>query len=385
MRKLRILFTGSSAIILLSILFLSSFTPTDNTPQKGLKDIYNDYFLIGAAINGWQLNGRDNKSMEVLYREFNSVTAENLMKPMFIQPREGEFRFDMADKFVTVAEEHDMYIVGHVLLWHSQAPRWFFTDSEGNDVSREVLLDRMENHITTIVGRYKGRVHCWDVVNEAVDDDGTMRKTKYLEIIGEDYVQKAFEYARNADPGAELIYNDYSLSNPRKRAGVIRLIKDLQSKGIKVDGIGMQAHYSLKDPSIDEFEESIKQFSALGVKVMITEMDISVLPDPYGYRGADISKNFELQEKLNPYKEYLPDSMQEKLAERYADFFRVMLNHSDVVSRVTFWGINDRQSWKNNFPVRGRTNYPLLFDRENEPKRAYFAVKELVMEDHQSQ
>ena len=271
------------------------------------------------------------------------------------------------------------------LLWgipwygHHQTPDWVFLDDAGNRTDRETLLQRMRGHIYTVVGRYKGRVHGWDVINEAVDDSGQMRNSQWLQIIGEDYVQKAFEYAHQADPDARLYYNDYSMYFPAKRDGVVRLVRNLQSKGIQVDGIGLQGHWGLDYPDkMEELEASIIAFSDLGVEVMITELDVNVLPFPDEQRGADISLKFEMKNGLDPYASGLPDSIQAKLTERYAQFFEMFQKHSDRISRVTIWGIQDGQSWLNYWPVRGRTNHPLLFDRNYKPKPAFFAVAGIV-------
>ena len=264
-----------------------------------------------------------------------------------------------------------MFITGHCLVWHSQAPSWFFKDSPGNDVTKEVLIARMKKHISTVVGRYKGRVKGWDVVNEALNEDGTLRKTKFLEIIGDDYLRLAYQFAHEADPSAELYYNDYSLANPAKRNGTVALVMKLKEQGAKVDGIGEQCHIGLNNPDIGEYEKSIEAFAALGVKVMISEMDISVLPSPDRRMGADIITNFEYRKKLNPHTEGLPDSVNAVFEKRYLDFFKLFLKHKKVISRLTLWGVNDAQSWKNNFPVRGRTDYPLLFDRKINPNRLF--------------
>lgn len=374
-------FSLNALLIMLFMQIVFTSCKEKNNDNPGLKDLAGDKFLIGAALNTQQIEGKDTMGLMLVKHEFNTITSENILKPMYIQPEKGKFNFDLAETYVRLGEENNMFIIGHTLVWHNQTPGWMFLNEQGDFTTRDSLLARMENHISTFVGHFKGRINGWDVVNEAVNDDGSIRKSKYYNIIGEDYIQKAFEYAQKADPSAELYYNDYSLTMPAKRDGVIRLVKDLMSKGVKIDGIGMQAHYDLNSPDIDEFEKSIIMFAELGVKVMITEMDISVLPSPYNFTGAEISKNFELQAKLNPYTESLPDSMQDKLADRYAEFFKVIIRHSDKISRLTFWGVSDKNSWKNNFPVRGRTDYTLIFDRQYQPKPAYFAIRELLSEN----
>ncbi len=350
-----------------------------NLPGQGLtlKEAFKDYFTIGTALNGRQIAGGAPEEIAVVKEHFNSIVAENCMKSGPMQPREGEFDFACADQLIEFGEENDMQIIGHTLIWHSQAPRWFFTDDEGNDVSPEVLKERMRTHIFTVMGRYKGKIHGWDVVNEAVLDDGSFRNSKFYQILGEDFIKYAFKYAHEADPSAELYYNDYSMALPGKRQGVVNMVKKLQEQGVKIHGIGMQGHVGLDYPELEEFEASMEAYAALGVNVMITEMEISVLPMPDWNRGADISTNIEYREQLNPYTEGLPDSVNKQLEERYLEFFRLFMKH-DYVTRVTVWGVNDGNSWKNGFPVRGRTDYPLLFDRDNQPKTVVPRLIELA-------
>ena len=337
-------------------------------PSMTLKDAFQGKFYIGTALNNWQINGEATEEIKVIKENFNSIVAENIMKSGLMQPREGEFEFTMADRFVEFGMKNNMHIVGHTLIWHSQAPRWFFSDDNGNDVSKEVLTERMKKHIHTVVGRYKGKVKGWDVVNEAVLDDGSFRNSKFFQILGEDFIKLAFQFAHEADPEAELYYNDYSMAEPGKRNGVVAMVKKLQDQGVKIDGIGMQGHIGLDHPSIEEFEKSIKAYADLGVTVMITELDLTVLEMPDRRVGAEVSATFEYQQKLNPYTEGLPDSVNAIFEQRYIDFFSLFLKYEDVISRVTLWGVNDGNSWKNGWPVRGRTDYPLLFDRKNQPK-----------------
>jgi len=355
-----------TAFLLLGCSFTSA-TEKDKITVS-LKEAFKDKFYIGTALNVDQIWSRDKKAIPVIEREFSSIVAENCMKSMYMQPREGVFYFNDADKFVELGEKNNMFIIGHTLIWHSQAPKWFFTDDKGNDVSREVLIERMKTHITTIVSHYKGRIHGWDVVNEAVDDGGSLRESKFLQIIGEDYLQLAFEFARDADPDAELYYNDYSMSNPNKRRGVIRMIKNLQEKGIKIDGIGMQGHVSLEYPSLKSFEESIIAFSQTGAKVMVTEFDMNILPNPKKDVGAEVSLNYAYQKEMNPYADGLSEEKSKEFNKRYVDFFELFLKHQDKISRVTLWGISDKNSWLNDWPMKGRTNYPLLFDRQYNDK-----------------
>lgn len=355
------------------------FKPVNVTMQQPtLKDAYAGKFYIGTALNTPQITGKDTAAVKVIIENFSAIVPENCMKSGPIQPKEGEFDFALADQFVEFGIQNNKFITGHCLVWHSQAPRWFFTGADGKDVSREVLLERMKKHIYTVVGRYKGKIKGWDVVNEAIEDDGSYRKSKFYQIIGEDFIKYAFQYAHEADPDCELYYNDYSMALPGKRAGVVAMVKKLQEQGVKIDGIGMQTHVGLDYPELSEFEASMEAFGALGVKVMFTEMDISVLPMPNRNVGADIATNIAYKEQLNPYTQGLPDSARVALENRYLDFFKLFLKHDNYVSRVTLWGVNDANSWKNGFPVRGRTDYPLLFDRKNQPKSVVPLLIELA-------
>ncbi|PRD47839.1 endo-1,4-beta-xylanase [Sphingobacterium haloxyli] len=341
---------------------------TSKKNEAIFKEAYAEQFYVGAALNLEQIWERNPVASKVVEQHFSSVVAENCMKSMFMQPREGEFYFKDADQFVAYGEKHNMHIVGHTLIWHSQAPRWFFSDKEGKDVSRDVLIERMRNHIHTIVSRYKGRIDGWDVVNEAILDNGEYRKSKFYEIIGEDFIPLAFQFAHEADPEAELYYNDYSTAIPAKRAGIVRLAKKLQEAGIKIDGLGMQEHHGLTHASLEETEKTINDFADLGVKVMVTEMDISVLPHARRHVGAELTDTAAYNKSLDPYRENLPEDKMSELGRRYVDFFKLYLKHQDKISRVTLWGVGDADSWKNDWPIEGRTDYPLLFDRNYEPK-----------------
>lgn len=336
--------------------------------QTVLKEAFEGKFTIGTALNLDQIWGRNKAAVSVVEQQFNSIVAENCMKSMYLQPREGEFNFKDADRFVEFGEKNGMQIIGHTLIWHSQAPRWFFVDKEGKDVSRDVLIERMRKHIHTVVSRYKGRIHGWDVVNEAILDNGEWRKSKFYEIIGEDFIRLAFQFAHEADPDAELYYNDYSTAIPAKRNGIAKMVKQVLDAGGKVDAIGMQEHHGLDNPSVAEVEKTIVDFSSLGPKVMVTEMDISVLPHARPNMGAEISETYAYKKELNPYESGLPSDVMAQLAKRYTDFFELYLKYQDQISRVTVWGVGDADSWKNGWPIPGRTDYPLLFDRQYEPK-----------------
>ncbi|HQH77335.1 MAG TPA: endo-1,4-beta-xylanase [Prolixibacteraceae bacterium] len=333
-----------------------------------IKDGFADKFFIGTAMNAREITGEDSSAVEVIKKHFNAIVAENCMKPGPIQPREGEFNWDLPDRMVAFGEANNMFITGHVLLWHSQAPRWLFTDSLGNTVSPEVLTQRMKDHIYTVVGRYKGKVKGWDVVNEALLDDGSYRKSRFYEILGEEFIPLAFQFAHEADPDAELYYNDYNEWYPGKVEAIVKLIGQLRERGLRIDAVGMQGHIGMDHPTIEEYENAIMAYGNAGVKVMVTELDMSILPFPDRNVGAEVSADFDYQAKLNPYTEGLPDSVSVAWNNRMGEFFDLLLKHADLVTRVTAWGTTDHTSWKNNWPVRGRTDYPLLIDRNYQPK-----------------
>jgi len=330
-----------------------------------LKDLMPKGMVIGVAINQRQSDGVDTAGVELITKQFNQISPENLLKFQPVHPAADRYAFDAQDRYVQFGVDRKMQVVGHTLVWHNQTPAWVFQGLDGKPADRETLLARMRDHIHTVVGRYKGRIIGWDVVNEAIDEDGSLRKAPWHDGIGDDYVAKAFGFAQEADPNAELYYNDYNLEKPAKRAGVIRLVKDLKARGLRIDGIGNQGHWQLETPAIDQIEQALIDLQSTGLKVMYSELDINLLP-PAG-RNADPAV-------ANPYAGGLPDEKQRQLAKRYADIFGVFLRHRDAVTRVTFWGLSDADSWLN----RGRMNYPLLWDRLRQPKPAFQAVVEAL-------
>lgn len=339
-----------------------------------LRAAFEGVFLVGAALSARQFSGRDTLGAALVTAHFNSITPENVLKWESVHPRPGAYDFTAADRYVAFGERHDMFVVGHTLVWHKQTPRWVFQDSSGNPVSRDTLLERLRDHIHTVVGRYRGRIHGWDVVNEALNEDGTLRRTPWLTIIGEDYLAKAFQFARQADPDAELYYNDYSLENAPKRHGAVNLVRRLRDQGAPITAVGLQGHNRIDWPSAAQQDSTIEAFAAIGFKVMITELDVDVLPRATETPGADPRVTAESRAALNPYVGGLPDSLQQALARRYAELFASYLRHRGTVTRVTFWGVTDRDSWLNNWPLRGRASHPLLFDRSGRPKPAFAAV-----------
>ncbi len=368
-------------ILLASLLLPMAFVfMTAQEHTTTLKDAFKDDFLVGAALNERQFSGEDPKEDALIKTQFNAISPENVLKWEAVHPEPDVYNFGPADRYVAFGEANHMYILGHNLVWHNQTPKWVFEDAKGKPLSRKALLKRMRDHIFKVVGRYKGRINSWDVVNEALNDDGTLRQSQWLKIIGPDYIADAFRFAHEADPKAQLNYNDYSLENEPKRGGAIRLIKKLRAEGVPIGGIGLQDHDNMEWPTAEQEDATIAAFGKLGLKVMISELDIDVLPRATRNQGADVSMNVALQARLNPYPKELPDSMQQALAKRYVDLFRVFLKHKDVVTRVTFWGVDDADSWLNNWPVPGRTSYPLLFDRDGNPKPAFDAVIRLAQE-----
>lgn len=340
-----------------------------------LAAVFGDRFRFGFALK--ELPRLSPPERAIVVRHANTLTPENAGKWERVQPREGEWNFGPLDELVAFGEAHGMFVVGHTLVWHSQCPDWVFDDGAGGLVTRDQLIERMRTHIHTVVRRYRGRIHAWDVVNEAVTAEGP-RRSKWHEVLGEDYIPLAFAFAHEADPDALLLYNDYSVFDSRKRAHIIALVRDLQRRGLRIDAVGMQGHWHLDYPSLEAIENAILDLHRTGVQVHITELDIDVLPAAWDYFGADIATRFEGSAALNPYTEGLPLELAERLADRYETIFRLFLRHADKVDRVTLWGVWDGRSWKNNFPVRGRTNHPLLFDRDLRPKEAAWRLANLA-------
>jgi endo-1,4-beta-xylanase len=371
---------------LFSVLAAGACAPqrsSDGTPpavpvSPRLKDIFRDDFRVGTAVSPRQFDERDTTALDIITRHFNSISPENVLKWEVVHPRPGVYDFSQSDRYVAFGERRGMFIIGHTLTWHSQTPSWVFEDSTGKPLTRDALLARLRDHIQTVVGHYKGRIGGWDVVNEALNENGTMRESPWYRIIGPDFVAQAFQFARAADPAAELYYNDYSMENAQKRAGGVRLVKSLLDAGVKVNAVGMQDHLKMDWPTVAEEDSTIRAFAALGVKVNITELDVDVLPQASQNRSADVALRAATNPVLNPYTAGLPDSVQRALARRYADMFGVFLAHRDVIDRVTFWGTTDAGSWLNGWPIRGRTSYPLLFDRNGQPKPAFDAVVDLA-------
>lgn len=369
--------------LILATVFIASCAHTAKAPeQTTLKAAYADAFLLGTAVNDDIVQGVDAKSQAIVTAQFNTITAENVMKNEVIHPQPGVYDFGPADAFVEFGEKHNMFIVGHTLVWHNQTPAWFFQDEQGQPNTPEAQLERMRRHIEIVAGRYAGRVHAWDVVNEVIDNDGSYRPTTWVKSIGDgdEMVKHAFKFASEYAPDAELYYNDFNAWRPEKVAGIVRMVKMLQAEGIRIDGVGIQGHWGLNFPKTEYIEAAIDAYAATGVKVMITELDIDVLP--LTKEGQIIGTGMaheqfqleEFKEFLDPYRNGLPKDVERQLTQRYEELFRIFYNKRDKIERVTLWGVHDPMSWKNDYPIPNRTNYTLLFDRNYQPKPAFNAV-----------
>lgn len=348
-----------SYTVLAVLLFLS--VKAQN--EKGLKDYYKKYFPVGVAVSPRALLTDE---AGLIVKEFESITAENAMKMGPVHPEENRYFWKDADSIAAFAKRNNLKLRGHTLCWHNQTPKWLFVDADGKNVSKEILLQRLKEHITTVVQRYKGTIYAWDVVNEAISDkkDEYLRPSLWYQICGEEYIAKAFQYAHEADPDALLFYNDYNETNPEKREKIYRLVKSLKEAGVPIHGVGLQGHWSIYEPTEQILTETIEKFKDLGLKVQVTELDLSVYPKEHGRRDR----------KPEDANDQFTTEQEKKQTEMYEMIFRVFRKYKDVVSAVTFWNISDRSSWLDNFPVPGRKDYPLLFDKNLQPKKAYWEV-----------
>ena len=347
-------------------------SPAAQIPPAGatLRRAAREKLLVGTAVMSFDL--RRPGLAPLISQQFSCLTASNEMKPDALQRVKGRFTLERADRIVAFAKAHNMEVIGHTLCWHQQTPRWMFQDRNGRPLPRDVALANLRTHIETVVKYFKGKVKGWDVVNEAVNDGPRpyLRDTPARRAIGDDFVLKAFEFAHQADPNVELYYNDYNIELDYKRDRALRLVRQIKAAGLRIDGVGIQGHWMLGSPSLAEIERGIHAYTAEGLKVMITEMDVDVLPRRRR-GGADL--NATERRGMDPYRAGLPDDVQKKLAQRYGELFRLLMRYPQI-TRVTLWGATDGDTWLNNFPVRGRTNHPLLFDRRLRPKPAFHAV-----------
>ena len=370
----------------LSLLLLAGSLSVNAAQDQALKNTFTDSFKMGVAVNQDIVTGKNAAAQSIIAKQFNTVTLENAMKAEVIYPQKGKVDFSGADAFIDFAKQNNMFTVAHTLVWHNQTPDWFFTNSKNEPNTPAQQLEQMRKHIELVAGRYKNKVDAWDVVNEVIADDGSYRPTVWVNRVGDGdtMVKAAFKYAQQYSPNTELYYNDFNAWRPEKRDGIIRMIKMLQKEGIRIDGIGIQAHWGLNFPKMQYIEQAIDAYAALGIKVMITELDIDVLPltKEGQITGTDMMKpQFQLEEfetYLDPYKNGLPSGVEAQLNARYKALFELFYAKRDKIDRVTFWGLHDGMSWKNDYPIPNRTNYPLLWDRNLNPKPVIKTIAEVV-------
>lgn len=336
--------------------------------QPTLRETVGQHFRIGCAVNNTIVQNPQSEAHRHVCNQFNSVVAENCMKAQFLSPAEDVWNWSEADAFVSFGERNGMQVIGHCLVWHSQTADWMFRDKDGNEVSREILIQRMHRYIRTVVGRYKGRVAGWDVCNECFEDDGSRRQSPWQRIIGDDYIELAFRFAHEADPDAELYYNDYSMSIPAKYEAVCSLVNDLKQKGLRIDAVGMQSHNGLTWPKLSNYDQAIDAIAATGVKVIISELDLNVLPNPDTFSGAEVTQYYDYSEQMDPYAKGMDRTTADLIGERWQAFFLLYRQHAHQISRVTFWAAGDADSWLNDWPIPGRHAYATLFDRDYNPK-----------------
>ena len=350
-----------------TLLACASILSTSAQTPATLKDAAKEHFLIGTALNHNQILGRDAEGVKLIKEHFNAIVAENCMKSQPIHPERDKYNFELPDKLVEFGQQNNITITGHTLIWHSQCPRWFCYNEDGTLRSAEELKAIMKEHISTVVGRYKGRIKGWDVVNEAIMEDGSYRKSPFYQILGEEFIPLAFQYAHEADPNVELYYNDYNMWAEGKRNTVVKLIGELRQRGLRIDAVGMQSHMGIDKPDLAEYEKSIEAFAAVGVKIMMTEFDMSAIPAVK--ITADIAEGgVDPAKARNPYADGLPEEAYQRWHKHMEQAWEIIVRHSDDITRVTFWGVSDGDSWLNNFPVRGRTDYALPFDRQHQAK-----------------
>lgn len=351
--------------------------------QKTLKDAYSDAFKLGCAVNSQIVAGRDQRSSDIILQQFNAVSPENDLKPEVLHPRPDTWNFRAADQYVKYAQDNNLWTLGHTLVWHNQTPDFFFNNTDGTPKSHDEMVETMRSYIETVMKHFAGKINAWDVVNEIIDNDGSYRKTKWTNAFGGDgdeVVRLAFKFAQEYDPDAELYYNDFNVWRPTKRDGIARMVRMLQENGIRIDGVGIQAHWGLNFPKNEYITAAIDTFAALGVKVMITELDVDVLPlTREGQLIGQVMSDpqFQLEEfktYLDPYRDGLPGDVQDKLTARWAELMQIFYDRREKIDRVTIWGLHDGMSWKNGYPVPNRINYPLLYNRDRTPKPALDAI-----------
>ncbi len=335
------------------------FVVTGNVmAQEGLKDAYREYFDVGVAVN--MHNITDSAQAALVLKDYGSLTAENVMKPESLQPAKGVFRWEHADRLADFCRRNGLKLRGHCLMWHSQIGKWMYQDEQGALLSKEVFFENMKQHIMAVVTRYKDVVYCWDVVNEAIADGGEnpYRDSPMYKIAGNEFIKKAFQYAHEADPDALLFYNDYNASSPAKCERICNMVQEMKAEGVPIDGIGMQGHYSIYGPKMEDVDAAIAKYAALVDNIHITELDVRVTDQ----MGGDLAfKRGEVE--ISP-------EMKQAQERQYAQLFDLLRRHKDVIKSVTFWNLSDRDSWL------GAGNYPLPYDKTYQPKPVYFMIKD---------
>lgn len=337
--------------------------------ETGLKDAYKDYFSIGVAVN--MRNITDPEQIAIIKKDFNSITAENDMKPQPTEPAYGQFNWENADKIADFCRNNGLKLRGHCLIWHAQIGKWMYQDEEGNLVSKEKLFQNMKHHITAIMERYKDVIYAWDVVNEAISDGGWQggprgmgqkpnpyRNSPLYQIAGDEFIKKAFIYAREADPDALLFYNDYNAADPQKRDRIYNMVKSMKEEGVPIDGIGMQGHYNIYGPSMEDVDAALTKYATIVKHIHITELDIRANEEMGGQLNFSRGTG-----NISPIVKTLQE-------DQYTRLFKVLRKHKDVVGNVTFWNLSDRDSWV------GARNYPLPYDENYKPKRVYSLIKD---------
>jgi len=329
--------------------------------MPALKNIFADAWHMGVALREDIVREEEEVFHALATHHFDIITPENELKWDIVQAKEGYFNFGPADAIAEFARDRGMSMIGHAFVWHEMVPDWVFTDSDGMPAPPEIVQDRLRQYMAALIERYGDVVRGWDVVNEAVSEywGEYLRDTNWRRALGDDYVATAFQMAAELAPDAELYYNDYNLDLPHKREKTVRLVKDLLDRGIRVDAIGMQSHYSLRFPRLKEVARSIKAFSSLGVRVHVTELDVSL---------------YSFIDRRDLYRNGAPPQILEDQAARYASLFQLYLDHRHAIDRVTLWGLHDAQSWRNYTPIPDRPDYPLLFHADGQPKPAFHAV-----------
>lgn len=321
-----------------------------------LNKVYKDYFKIGAAVNNRLIVSHK----DLIKKHFDTITAENEMKPISINPKKNLYTYDKADEIIDFARNNSKDVRGHTLVWHNQTSKDIFLDENGDKVSREILIERLREYISIVFDRYNKDVFCWDVVNEAIEDKGDkqLRESNWLEVLGDNFLDIPFNIARELDPEVKLFYNDYNAVKPLKRDKIYKLLKGMKDRGVALDGLGIQGHWNIHDFKLEDIKAALEKYAELELEIHITELDISV----YSFENKTRDLKSPTDEMLAKQNEY------------YKEIFKIFREYKNIISNVTFWGVADDYTWLDNFPVRNRKNWPLLFDINHQPKEAFWEI-----------